>query len=254
MRTVLSFSNVSFLYDPYPIGIASPVIEDDLYKEMILEFPPIDIFRQSDHHGRKYLLSLKNHRKEFQDYVASRAVWREFFSFLKSNDFIFKTIDMLRDNGIDLGMTRQSMSLGGRSLTSLRHLLTGHLPSPPPALTARLEFSVLPADGGKLLPHTDTAKKVVTLVVSMVEEGEWNPEFGGGTEVMKPKDMKKNFNFLNQQLEFEEVDTVKVFEFKPNQAVVFVKTFNSLHGVKPMTGVGSEQMRRTLTINIAQDI
>nr|NIS42923.1 hypothetical protein [Desulfuromonadales bacterium] len=88
----------------------------------------------------------------------------------------------------------------------------------------------------------------------MVGEGEWNPEFGGGTEVMRPKDISKNYNFLNAQLSFEEVEKIKVFDFKPNQLVIFVKTFNSLHGVRPMTGHGSDLLRRTLTINIAQDV
>jgi hypothetical protein len=32
--------------------------------------------------------------------------------------------------------------------------------------------------------------------------------------------------------------------------VMFIKTFNSWHSVRPMTGKGSEAMRRTLTINI----
>jgi hypothetical protein len=32
--------------------------------------------------------------------------------------------------------------------------------------------------------------------------------------------------------------------------VVFVKTFNSWHSVRPMTGSGSALMRKTLTINI----
>jgi hypothetical protein len=29
-----------------------------------------------------------------------------------------------------------------------------------------------------------------------------------------------------------------------------VKTFNSWHSVRPMTGIGSDALRRTLTINI----
>lgn len=251
---MLSLSNLVLDYDPYPIGVATPVIEDSLYAEMIRQFPPIDLFRRSEHHGRKYLLSKKNNRRQFEDFVATHAVWREFFDYLKSKEFIFRTIDVLRGKGIDLGMTRENMSLRGRTLTCLKHLATGHLPSVPPALTARLEFSALPADGGKLLPHTDTAKKMITLVVSMVKEGDWNPAFGGGTEVLKPTDLSKSFNFLNKQLDFEEAETLKVFEFQPNQAVIFVKTFNSLHGVRPMTGNGSDQLRRTLTINIAQDI
>ena len=47
----------------------------------------------------------------------------------------------------------------------------------------------------------------------------------------------------------DEVEKLRTFAFLPNQCVIFVKTFNSLHGVPPMTGPPGV-MRRTLTINI----
>ena len=37
-----------------------------------------------------------------------------------------------------------------------------------------------------------------------------------------------------------------------NQAVMFVRTFNSWHSVRPMLGTGSPAMRRSLTINIEE--
>ena len=49
---------------------------------------------------------------------------------------------------------------------------------------------------------------------------------------------------------FKDMDVLDTYEFTPNQAVMFVKTFNSWHSVRPMTGQGSEAMRKTLTINI----
>jgi hypothetical protein len=183
---VLSYDNIEFDYDPYPIGVASPVVEDRLYQEMLRCFPPIELFNESDYHGRKYFLSKKHNRREFEAFVMSQPVWREFRRYVKSGEFIFGTLDMLRAHNIDLGLTRANMSLAARSLECLKHLAGGHLPNVRPALTGRLEFSALPADGGMLLPHTDTAKKMITLVISMVGEGEWSPEFGGGTEVMKP--------------------------------------------------------------------
>jgi hypothetical protein len=109
---------------------------------------------------------------------------------------------------------------------------------------------MLPAHKGCIKPHTDHPQKVVTLVVSMSGEGEWDSGYGGGTEVMRPRDIRRNYNFMNRQLEFEEVETLRVFEYQPNQCLVFVKTFNSLHGVRPMTGLGTSLMRKTLTINI----
>jgi hypothetical protein len=46
------------------------------------------------------------------------------------------------------------------------------------------------------------------------------------------------------------MEILETYPFQPNQAVMFVKTFNSWHSVRPMTGTGSKAMRKTLTINI----
>jgi hypothetical protein len=46
------------------------------------------------------------------------------------------------------------------------------------------------------------------------------------------------------------MEVIDTYEFTPNQAVIFIKTFNSWHSVRPMTGVDSDALRRTLTINI----
>ena len=120
----------------------------------------------------------------------------------------------------------------------------------PHRLRSRFEFSMLPADGGHILPHTDSPGKIITIVVSACQPGEWNPSFGGGTDVNRAKDTKLQFNYVNRQAGFEDMEVLDTFEFRPNQAVVFVKTFNSWHSVRPMRGTGSPLMRRTLTINI----
>src|SRR5256885_897092 len=74
----------------------------------------------------------------------------------------------------------------------LKRLLRGDSGSNTPVLSARFEFSMLPANGGFIRPHTDSPHKIITLVVAMLNEGEWNPEFGGGTEVLRPRDITKN--------------------------------------------------------------
>ena len=109
---------------------------------------------------------------------------------------------------------------------------------------------MLPAAGGYVIPHTDERSKIVTIVVSMMQDGEWDPTFGGGTDVNRPKDITRNFNWMNAKAEFDEMEVIDTFDFTPNQAVIFVKTFNSWHSVRPMQGNGSGAMRKTLTINI----
>jgi hypothetical protein len=55
---------------------------------------------------------------------------------------------------------------------------------------------------------------------------------------------------MNRLADFDEMEVLDTFEFTPNQGVIFVKTFNSWHSVRPMTGHGSDALRRTLTVNI----
>ena len=58
----------------------------------------------------------------------------------------------------------------------------------------RFEFSMLPADGGSVMPHTESPGKIVTLVVSMVRRGRVGSGLGGGTDVNRPKDVRLAFN------------------------------------------------------------
>ena len=44
---------------------------------------------------------------------------------------------------------------------------------------------------------------------------------------------------------------LRTVPFLPNQAMLFIKTFNSLHGVQPMKGPET-RLRRTLTLNIEE--
>jgi hypothetical protein len=157
---------------------------------------------------------------------------------------------MLRANYIDLDLEKAHFAGSTVWAWRLKELSQGRWPRGDLSLRSRFEFSMLPADGGYVTPHTDTPRKVITLVVSMVNNGEWDPGFGGGTEVDRSKDYQHAFNWQNEQLSFDEIEPLHTFEFGPNQCVIFVKTFNSLHCVRPMTGIGSQAMRRTLTINI----
>ena len=48
------------------------------------------------------------------------------------------------------------------------------------------------------------------------------------------------------------MDVVDSLVFGPNRALVFVRTYNSWHSVRPMTAKGSKAMRRTVTVNLLE--
>jgi len=151
---------------------------------MVANWPSTELFRQMPRLGNKFALSEKFNRKQY-------------YSAIRSN--------------IDLGYAKHPTSYQS-ALKTIKSIFKGQTPHRGAKLSARFEFQMMPANGGHILPHTDTPAKIVTLVVSIL-------------------------------------DIIDTFPFEPNQAVIFVKTFNSWHSVRPMTGP-AEKMRKTLIINI----
>ncbi len=247
--TFFDLDGLRMRYRPFPIGLARPLFAPDVHADLLAAYPEKDRCVPLDKVGSKFTLSERFNPEAYRDFLAASPVWREFHAWIKSPDFVALVMRALAQRGIDLGFKsalgdwerrrRQFAAfLGGRSnYRSLR-------------LKTRMEFSMLPAAGGHVIPHADGFNKIVTLVVSMLEEGEWDAAWGGGTDLLRPKDESLDFNRVNRQLGFADVEVLDTFPFESNQAVVFVKTFNSWHSVRPMTGPEGASFRRTLTINI----
>lgn len=228
------------------------MLDPALYDALTAAYPPRELFHYLPKVGHKYSLSEKNNPQQYAAWIADHPVWREFHRWIKSRGFVEVVLAALKERGVDTGY-RARVPAARRLAKLARNLARGNIDAGQPGLSARFEFSMLPADGGSVIPHTDSPGKVITLVVSMIRDGEWDPAFGGGTDVNRPKDPRLYYNELNRQAEFDEMEVLETFPFDPNQAVVFVKTFNSWHSVRPMTGRGSPAMRKTLTINIEAD-
>lgn len=244
----LRFDALRFDYEPFPIGLAPDVLAPDVYAEMLRCFPTAEDFVAKTNIGVKYSLSQVNNRAAYLRVVRRHPIWRAFHRQVKSRAFIRDVLAALRRQGIDLGV--YDRPLGERLRQGWRALRRGRPLPRKPRLRARFEFSAMPIAGGSIRPHTDDPAKVITLVVSMLGGGEWDPAWGGGTSVVWPTDATKSFNLGNRYLDFAEVRTIKTFPFQPNQCLVFVKTPSSWHMVSPMTGTDPTVLRRTLTINI----
>jgi len=238
-------------YEPFPIGIIRPAMDEQVYAGLLDAFPPIELFQDYAYMGKrgaKLTLSEKEDPRGFHRFVRSQPRWREFTEYVKSDDFIFGVLELLHRHHVDLGIRR--ISPARRAWKRARAVASGRLATAVPRLASRFEFSALPANGGYLPPHTDAPSKVVTLVLSMVRPGEWNPVLGGGTDVNRPKSTRHAYNHMNELADFEDMEIVHTYDFQPNQLLMFVKTFNSWHSVRPIRGTPADPLRRTLTINI----
>ena len=246
-----SLANLELRYEPFPIGVARPIMDDASYRTYLDGYPPMELFEYIPKVGNKYCLSEKYNAPKYHEWIREHGCWREFHRWVKSPDFVFLVLDELARRSVDLGFKRRSTAQMVQR--RVRSLLSGRWWQGEDRLSARFEFSMLPADGGSVTPHTDNPDKIITMVVSMVRPGEWDPAYGGGTEVNRHRRPELSFNRMNGKAEFEDMELLDVYEFEPNQCVLFVKTFNSWHCVRPMQGKGSNAMRRSLTINIEHE-
>jgi hypothetical protein len=245
---MLNYNTIEFDYEPFPIGMARPAIAPETYRALVDSFPPMKLFEYKADKGEKYSLAQMNNGMQYRRYVESSPPWKAFHRFIKSPDFIQGALDMLKRHNIDLGLP--GPGLGERMYLRARAWKRGNPIPHFPKLKARFEFSAMPITGGNILPHTDHPKKLITMVVPILRDDEWNDAWGGGTSMVWPKDRTKIFNRMNHYLGFDDVEKLKTFPFVPNQCLVFIKTNNSWHAVWPMTGNDKSVLRKTLTINI----
>ena len=246
---MLSFHNAEFRYEPFPIGLAKGVLAPDHYLELVAAFPDVELMKRLRGNTDKLSLSEKNNSLRYRTFVQSNPLWRDFHAYVKRRGFIGEVLKMLRERHIDLKLESAATSTTGAWARALGDIIRGRPPYDLTHLSARFEFSVVHGDGGCLKPHTDTPKKLITLVISMIGDGEWPQDYGGGTDVNRAVDTQNAYNYANRSLEFSDVEILHTYAFEPNQCVIFVKTFNSLHSVRPIHAPASA-LRKSLTINI----
>jgi hypothetical protein len=217
---MLNFTDATFRYEPYPIGVARMVFDQAHYDKLIRAWPPESSFKQLTGAYNKWSLSERNRPEHYIGFIKTSPIWLEFYRYVKQGALLSHLFSCLARAGIEV---------------------------PQGKFSTRFEFSSLPADGGGIEAHTDIPSKVFTLILPIMRAGEWDETWGGGTEVLRPVDPWRRYqDYREPRKAFE---TAETYAYAPNQCVIFIKTFNSWHAVGPIQGpVG--QWRRTLTLNV----
>ena len=149
-----SYEHLNFRYEPFPIGLAKPVMDESVYQELVDNYPAIEQFHYIPKLGKKYSLSERFNPRGYHSLIRSQPVWREFHCWIKSDAFVAGVLDALKERDLDLGY-ELSASPARRTLKLLKDIARGRTTARLARLRARFEFSMLPADGGHILPHTD---------------------------------------------------------------------------------------------------
>jgi hypothetical protein len=250
---MLNYNKVEMRYEPYPLAVLRPALDGDHYNLLADSFPDESLFGTLPKFPYKLSLSEKWAPDNYARFLRSNKVWSDFHSFVKSDEFIRKTVEFLKNNHVDLPLSEAFETGAAKMKRVIKSIANGNLPSRGLKLRSRFEFSSLKADGGTVEPHTDAPRKVITLVLSMIKEGEWDLSYGGGLDVNRTNDKRYAYNWENQMVPWEGLEVIDTVPFVPNQCTVFVKTHNSLHSVRPMTQKGSKALRKSVTVVIERD-
>ena len=250
---MLNYNKVEMRYEPYPLAVLRPAFSSELYDKLAASFPDEGLFGKLTKFPYKLSLSEKWAPENYARFLRETKVWNDFHAWVKSDEFIRKTIDFLKENHVELPLAEAFETGSQKAKRYMRSIGHGNLPSRSLKLRSRFEFSSLKADGGIVEPHTDAPQKVITLVFSMIREGEWDTKYGGGLDINRARDNRYAYNWQNRMVPWEAIEIVDTVPFVPNQCTVFVKTHNSLHSVRPMTQKGSKALRKSVTVVIERD-
>lgn len=250
---MLNYNKVEMRYEPYPLAVLRPALEPAQYNRLADSFPNESLFGTLPKFPYKLSLSEKWAPDNYARFLRENREWNGFHSWVKSDDFIRKTVEFLKENHVDLPLSEAFETSSQKMKRFFKSLKRGHLPSRGVRLRSRFEFSSLKADGGRVEPHTDAARKVITLVLSMIKDGEWDAAYGGGLDVNRAKDSRYEYNWQNKMVPWDQAEVVATIPFVPNQCTVFVKTHNSLHSVREMTQKGSKALRKSVTVVIERE-
>jgi len=249
MSMFFNGENLKFRYEPFPIGQMVPMVDAAAYQEMLANWPKKELFEYVPRLGNKYSLSEKCHPEQFAAVIRDTPIWSRFDAWVRSPAFVDEVMRTLAAHHIDLGY-REGVSKARQTMKNVLAMLRGRSSHRGARFAGAWEFQMMPAAGGHILPHTDTPSKVVTMTLAVIREDEWSPAIGGGIDINRPKDPRFAYNQLNRQAGFEDMEVLDTFEFLPNSGVIFIKTFNSWHSVRPMQSTDPGLMRRNLIINI----
>jgi hypothetical protein len=240
-------------HDPFPLVILRPALDPEDYARLVEAFPSASDFSEVPNYPYKLGLGRNHGRAQFEKFTTTNPVWSRFRAAVESEAFIRDVVKFLGMNNIAPRVGRGLDGPRKRLARAIADVRQGRLPQIGPRLTSRFEFSVLRADGGEVTPHTDAPRKIITIVLAMIREGEWDPAWGGALDMNRTRDPRYAFNWHNRAVPWEAVEIVDTVPFLPNQALIFVKTHNSLHSVRRMTQTGSPALRKSVTIVIERD-
>ena len=239
---MINLENSQFFYDPYPHVLVKNIFEEKIYEDLKKEFPnpETDIFHSSDYSKKRAVDKFKKFQidnffsKNFNNVIKNKKTSKLIYNFFKSEKFIYIIDKFLIDNHIKINLVKKK---------TWKNFFKKDF-------KVYFEFSSIPCDGGFIAPHTDSPNKIITCVMPIIDRLEISNLKGIGTSMLESTNDKYKYNFLNQSVPLSETKEIRYIDFSPNQMLLFIKTYNSLHSVGPIESTNSTKTLHRKSINV----
>jgi len=199
---------------PYPWLNPAGALTDDGFSELVEHLP--DVSQCKPVFGRSRKHGQQSHDRfalEWQDDLDVHSSWKAF-------------VDELRGPRYNEFLTR----------------MIGH-----DNYSLKFHFHYTP-NGCSVSPHCDAVWKLGSHIFYLNTEHDWKPEWGGETQVLND-----NGRFSSKSAPaFEDFDEALSSESLGNRSLLFVRSGNSWHGVKPIN-CPEGQLRKVFIVVINQD-
>lgn len=242
----LSNHPATIIKSPFFVFCIDKYLPEGLFDELDKSFPSMKYFCRVAAEGSKKSFSSRKDADVFQSFIKESLVWKEFVEALSSyafiNDLKFLCRDALRSSrGISAYKIWKKSNDQKKIIDKIFYRLIDNI-------DIQFEFSVF-SDGGYIRPHTDSRKKLISLLLYFPDD-KWDNSYKGGTTFFDTESSTLKQNWENKPLD-DYTGLIPFYEtpYEKNILCGFVKSCNSWHSVERLK-LPDGIFRRSLCINI----
>lgn len=204
----------------------SDFLEKEIYKDLSATYPDPSLF--SDHND--FAKSLDDESNNFANFLERNDKWKIFIEKLNTKLFAEDLIKLFNLKNVYFSKNNWKKYI-------------------PNFKKVKLSFCFnISEEGGHSLPHTDSSRKLVSMVLFFVDNN-WGDKNGGQVKLYKPKNPIYEDNWRNHRIDKENLEVIKTIVGSPNKIYGFKKTKNSYHSVEPVRVI-DKSYRKVLMINL----
>lgn len=201
------------------------LIDDNLFKELRNNFPDEKFF--SKHND--FAMSFPDDNENFNRFIADNKNWQKLIKQFQSKDFVEYLMKFFRINNVYYRNSWKKFI--------------------PYFKESKLNFCFnISKNGGFSLPHTDSSRKLISLVFFFVDD-DWSKNDGGFVNLYEPIDKKFEYNWRNERVDPKNLTVINSIFPKKNKIYGFKKTKNSYHSVEKVVSKNLS-LRKVLMINL----